>query len=358
MTSPDSSVIDGVNINNLDHKSLEYFRKVRNDRVPDSPEVSFNDKDLLVAYDLLNEGKLTVASVLLFGTQNLVERKFPQFRVDIIRIKGNDWGKDKDEFLSIDLKGNLLYVRAQAIDHIEIFFMTAFTLDENLVRVDVDLFKKALREAVSNLLMHQNYLHFSPSQIIIYNDRIEFRNPGYSLKDPSKYNIPGSEIRNALIAKVFYDIGFAETKGTGMRTQILSLKSNGYPEVYWENDKDTDRFALVFPYPAEQVIGKEKEQISQRKELLPGLSWDQVGTKLGLSKLETEKILKLCEEPRSAKELMLKFGWTNRTKFRNKYINPCIKKDLIASTLPSLTSPNQKYIITEKGRRILNEITI
>mgnify|MGYP000129568285 CR=1 FL=1 len=212
---------------------------------------------------------------------------------------------------------------------------TPFKLDKNLTRVGDDPFKKALREALSNLLMHQNYFHPSPSQIRIYNDRIEFYNPGYSLKNPDEYEDPGSELRNALIAKVFYDLGWAETKGTGFRTAILSLKTAGYPPAIWKNDEKNDTFTIIFPYPTDQVTDQVTAQVTAQVEMRDRIA----------------KLLKFCEEPRSLREMMHFLRLKHRVYFLKNILQPLLKEGHLARTIPEKPrSRFQKYVTVRKKR--------
>ena len=201
--------------------------------------------------------------------------------------------------------------------------------------------KRALREALSNLLMHQNYFHPSPSQIRIYNDRIEFYNPGYSLKNPNEYEIPGSELRNALIAKAFYDLGWAETKGTGFRTAILSLKKEGYPPATWKNDEKNDTFTIIFPYPTTQVTDQITPQVAPRVTA-------QVTAQVEMRD-RIAKLLKFCEEPRSLKEMMHFLGLKHRVYFLKDILQPLLKEGHLARIIPKKPrSRFQKYVAVKK----------
>ncbi|MCK5215418.1 MAG: putative DNA binding domain-containing protein [Candidatus Omnitrophica bacterium] len=330
--SPDAQILNDTKITDIDKRAVSIYRNLRILQKDDAKEVSLKDKDLLKAYNLISkDGKhLTVAGLLLFAKTTIVKRYVSHFRVDVIRIKGTEWGKDKDPFLSHDYFGNILTLRTQILDTVDQFFLKPFKLGKNLTRIEKDPFKKALREALSNLLMHQNYFHPSPCQIRIYNDRIEFYNPGYSLKDPKTFETPGSELRNSLIAPVFYDLGWAETKGTGFRTEILSLKQLGFPEAKWINDEKNDTFTIVFPYPSDQVADQVTDQVELRDKMA--------------------KILKYCEEPRFLKEIMTFVDLKHRANFKKQILFPLLEGKYLKRTIPDKPSSRfQKYVVTKKA---------
>jgi ATP-dependent DNA helicase RecG len=306
LTSPDAHVLKETTSSDIDKDAISNYKSLRKLQKKDAREV-----------------------LLLFGKKEAIGRYLPHFRVDIIRIKGTQWSKDKEPFLSQDLKGNLISLRTQILDNLDRFFLTPFKLSNGLTRIEDDPFKKALREAVSNLLMHQNYFHPSPCQIRIYNDRIEFYNPGYSLKDPGTFASPGSELRNSLIAPVFYDLGWAETKGTGFKTQILVLKSLGFPQARWINDEKNDTFTIIFPYPADQVTPQVTPQVEIRDRIA--------------------KILRYCEKPRALKEMMNFIGLKDRKNFIEQILSPLLEQGRLERTIPDKPrSRFQKYVTVKK----------
>ena len=338
LNSPDAKDLPFSTLKDIDPEHIEVFRKLRKLQKEDAHEISLKNSDLLKAYNLVSRNnKLTIAGLLLFGKAKAIRQYFPHFRVDIIRIKGLQWGKDRDPFLSRDLQGSLIYLRTQILDILDRFFLTPFKLGKNLTRIEDDPFKKAIREAVGNLLMHQNYLHKSPSQIRIYNDRIEFYNPGYSLKDPEKFDTPGSELRNTLIASVFYDLGWAETKGTGFQTKIMALKKSGFPDIKWVNDEANDTFTLILPYPIESITPQVTPQVTL-----------QVGEQIAVRD-RIAKILIYCKEPRSLREMMDFLGLKDRKNFLKQILNPLLSDGYLERTIPDKPrSRFQKYIAVNK----------
>ena len=333
MGAPDAQPANGTILDDIDPATLSAFRNLRKLINPNAPELSFDDKELLKAYNLLTKDSqtLTAAGLLLFGKEQIVKTHFPAVRLDIIRIKGIEWGKDRDPFLSRDLTGNLITLRSSAIDFLDRFFLIPFHADERGERIEENAHRKALREALTNLLMHQNYFHRSPAQIRIYNDRIEFYNPGYSLKDPSLFGSPGSELRNPSIASVFYDIGWAEAKGTGLKTTIELLKKDDYPLPEYLNDIRHDTFTLVLPHPIVEITEQVTEQVTNMMD-------------------RRAMTLEFCKEPRALKEIMQFLGLKHRPNFIENVLNPLLKAGLLQRTIPDKPrSRFQRYVAARRG---------
>ena len=95
-----------------------------------------------------------------------------------------------------------------------------------------------------------------------------------------------------------------------------------------------------------QKIGQEVEQLSfiydnNNDKLI-------LGTKKGLS-VDHLKILKNCKNESSANELMEILNRTNKSKFKNKIINPLVENGFFELTNPDTPkSPIQKYRLTSK----------
>lgn len=96
----------------------------------------------------------------------------------------------------------------------------AFANCEGLLRIDtLDYPKVAVREALLNSLVHQDYAFRASTLISIYDDRIEFVSvgglvPGIELDDIME---GVSVCRNPNLANVFYRLQLIEAYGTGMR---------------------------------------------------------------------------------------------------------------------------------------------
>ena len=98
----------------------------------------------------------------------------------------------------------------------------------------------AIREIVINMIVHRDYRDSSASIIKIFDDRIEFFNPG-KLYDgltiqkllSGKYT---SKSRNKLIAKAFKETGMIERYGSGIMRVRTICKEYGIKEPVFSED--------------------------------------------------------------------------------------------------------------------------
>lgn len=96
----------------------------------------------------------------------------------------------------------------------------------------------ALREIVINMIVHRDYRSANDSTIKIFDDRIEFFNPGTLLDDLTvdmiKTGNYKSHLRNKQIATIFKELEFIEKYGSGVRRVIETCVAYGLPEPVYE----------------------------------------------------------------------------------------------------------------------------
>lgn len=247
VTSYDQALLDNTSLNDIDETAITRYRNLRNKINPAAEELTYNDKELLESLGCIamdGSQRLTTAGLLTFGRSASLRRIYPMIRVDYIRVQGNTWIENPDErFATIDMRGPLLLVLFRIIDAIYSDLPKGFKLEEKELQADsIGLPVKALREAVTNALMHRSYKVNAPTQIIRYDNRLEIINPGFSLKSEDKLGKPGSESRNPFIAAIFHETNLAETKGSGIRAMRALLKKAKLAPPTFESDRDNNRF--------------------------------------------------------------------------------------------------------------------
>lgn len=156
-----------------------------------------------------------------------LRRLLPAHKVDYIRVSSRDWASSVDEgFETIDMRGSLLDLVARVITTILGDVPKTLKIGESLSgrrKEEPILPNRVIREAVVNSLMHRSYQVHQPVQILRYPNRIEIRNPGYSLKPREHFDEPTSKQRNPQIASILLDTRQAETKGTGIGVMRLQM---------------------------------------------------------------------------------------------------------------------------------------
>lgn len=248
----DGGLVADATLDDFAPDAIADYRYSRSEANPDAEELRWTDQELLQALACIRQNdqgawQPTVAGLLLFGKPVALRRSFPMTRVDYIRVPGRDWVPDPERrFDSMELRDPLFRlirrVQAAILDDLP----KAFGLEEgDLQRKDSPVVpQRVIREAVVNALMHRSYRSHAPVQIIRYSNRLEIRNPGFSLKSPEHLGEPGSLPRNPKLAAVLYDTRFAETKGSGVRVMREICERAGLAPPLFESDRSNDAFVV------------------------------------------------------------------------------------------------------------------
>ncbi|MCK9463510.1 MAG: putative DNA binding domain-containing protein [Proteobacteria bacterium] len=286
---------------------------------------------------LIRYGRTRVPSnggVLLFGRDEARRHHFPDAQIRCARFVGAAGGQFLDQ---LDFEGSVL----AGIDAADKFVRRNTRLAsriEGLRRRDIPEYPPlALREALVNAVAHTDYSVSGMNlRVAVYDDRLVVENPGALPFGLTVADLKAgvSRIRNPVIARVLRELELMEKWGSGYQRMRDECGPNGYPLPEWVELSSAVRCVFT-PHP---------EAAKAADELGP-----EPGTKSGPSR-DQRRLLDFAREPRSLPELMALFGWTNRTKFRDKFIRPLLDAGLLAMTESDKPrSSRQRYMATAAG---------
>lgn len=250
----DTRLVKDAGLNDIDLDALGQYRVARSQFSPDDEHIKWPDEELLYALGAIRKvedrWRATIAGLLMFGKSSSIRRCFPTTRVDYIRVPGNQWVPDAaSTYQSLDMRGPIIRIIPRVLSAILDDLPRTFNVGDSLSgqRTETSaLPSRAIREAVVNTLMHRSYENFSPVQIVRFANRLEIKNPGYSLKSQDRFDEAGSEIRNPSIAAMLHETRFAETKGSGIRVMQKTMLEHGLASPTFRSDRDRSEFAVTF----------------------------------------------------------------------------------------------------------------
>ena len=210
-------------------------------------------------------------------------------------------------------------------------------------RIETSLWNKvALREAVINAIVHNDYSFEVPPKFEIFPDRLEITSAGRlpeSLTREEFFN--GISIpRNKELMRIYRDVELVESLGSGIPRILRAYGEDCF--------KFTDNFIrITLPIsvqdgtqsaPSEQVSVQVSEQV---KMLI-----NSVGGK----ELSVDEILEVYK-------LLYKQAYKSKWYFKKHTIQPAMIEGYVEMTYPnSPNHPKQKYRLTAKGLGILGSL--
>lgn len=301
------------------------------------PWIDMTDEEMLRSCGLIledpetNKEGITLAAVLLFGTNNRIMSVLPQHKTDaIFRVFNVDRYDDRDVVIT-----NLIESYDRLMEFGKKHLNDVFTLD-GVQRISAR--DKILREIISNLLMHRDFSSGYVPKLVIERDKITTENANLA-HGHGNLNLKTFKpfAKNPPIAKVFREIGLADELGSGMRNSYKYTKmySGGEP-VFTE----ADVFTTVIPLSeaATATVGPITQGTPQ---VVPQDTHQVTPQDLEQRLL---RLIDFCSTPRSKREMMDYLGLTDSKNFRERYLVPLLSSGKIEMTIPDKpNSRNQKY---------------
>jgi len=230
-----SKTIPGKNESSIDPNSLDRFRDYMSRFNPASTYNKLTRFEFLQKLRIISDGELSYSGLLLLGKNDDIQAHFPDFRVDYFEVQGNSYTDGTSPFsFRLPEQENLWEYYFAIFERLRKYIDIPITLTlEGFATEDVPQLA-ALREALVNFLMHCDYFSPMKPRIRVFDNRIEFLNPGAPPKSFETFIREDISLpRNPILAKLFRSVRLAENAGTGFTKMIRGWQIyKGYPPVF------------------------------------------------------------------------------------------------------------------------------
>ena len=243
LVSVDMAVAGGTDLGALDPQSVSNYclGLGEQDRVGDADFLA----EIGAVKPLNGEMIPTVAGLLMFGRNNKIVEKFPDFSLEYIDGEGV-------------LRGENLWR----------FYISVC---ERLFAVsDDDGVRNALYEALANSLVNADYNGIGGIKVINRNSAVSFSNPGgFRIDVDTALGGGVSDPRNCALTKMFNLAGVGKGTGSGIPNIYRVWKSRGFSVPIFEESFDPDRVTLTLELGNEGVETRGgKEITAHRKDVV------------------------------------------------------------------------------------------
>lgn len=236
-TYTENRIFPYADMEELEDELFTRVRKTVGNLKPGHPWVSMDNIELLKSAGMYlkdqstGEQGITLAGILIFGSELMIQTALPHYRTDaILRRENLDRYDDRD-----DIRVNLLRSYERLMQFIAKHLNDKFYLEGDQ---RVSLRDKIFREAISNLLIHREFSNPFPAKLVVEKDRVFIENGnkphGNGMIDPEDFS---PYPKNPKIAKFFKEIGWVDELGSGVRNiyKYNKIYSGADPECKTSN---------------------------------------------------------------------------------------------------------------------------
>jgi ATP-dependent DNA helicase RecG len=268
----DTAVCDDVTLKNLSRKRIDWFLETACRERGFPLKANTTTQALLTHLNLLEKGRPTNASILLFGSAP--QRCHRSAETKCVHCHGTEYHRP---FASQQIyTGDLFEQADQARDFVlsKINRSVGVRSESNIAPAAYELPPDAVGEAIVNAIAHRDYHSNGSVEVRLFTDRLEIWNPG---RLPGTLTLEDLRIdhpsvpNNPLIAESLYLTRYIEKAGSGTQRMIELCLEAGLPEPQFEQRSGFFVITLWRDWLTDEVLsgfnlnGRQKLAITQAK---------------------------------------------------------------------------------------------
>lgn len=290
------------------------------------------DDEIYELMSIKRNGAITLSTVMNFSPYP--QAYFPQLCIVATVVPGEEIGEvgeQGERFIDNQrIEGNIAEMLDSAMQFVGRNMRHRTIIDpETGKREDrTDYPITAIREAILNALVHRDYsIHTEgmPIQIVMYDDRIEIKNPGglYGRIKVDQLGKVQPDTRNPVIASALETLSITENRYSGIPTIRRAMQEYGLPQPKFLDERGC--FVVKLYKYGQNVISMKTLSVE------------------GDDKRENE-LIKFCKKPRNRQEICEFLGLSSVTYAIRTHVMPLVERGIIKMTVPDKPkSPNQLF---------------
>jgi hypothetical protein len=352
MQSCESAPCQGASLADISSDKVQRFvagTRPRGFPLPETAAV----KDVLAQLGMLQQGRPTIAAMLMFGIEP--QRFLPSSGIRCAHFNG----AIRESVQICD--GTL----TEAVNSAMYFVLSKIVSSPDVYEIPVE----AVREAIVNAVAHRNYAVGASVLVTLFSDRLEVWNPislPTTLKVDQLRQPHSSAPANPGLAEALYLLAYRASKGTGTCDMISLCRKAGVAEPKFELADNGFQATMRRPVPAQPPAPAPAPRPTPKPAPRPTPQpapkpaprpnpppvTPPAGSQVSPQVMALLRVLEK-EAPLGTNEICKRLDM-GRTNLRQRYLDPALAAGLIEPTLPE--TPNsrlQQYRLTAKGAGLL-----
>ena len=258
----DAVPLENVSVDDLDKESFDiFYREAARSGRMSADDLKLSVTHLLEKLNLIDGSLLKRAAVLLF-------HRNPEKWIAGSFVKIGFFENDADLRYQDEVHGSLMIQADRVIDLLYTKYLTAEISYDNVTRIECYPFPKdAIREAVFNALIHQDFSVGVPVQISVYKDKLYVSNDCVfptNWTTETLFQKHRSLPHNPDVAYTFFRAGFVESWGRGVEKICRLCKEHGIPEP--EYTVHPNDIMMLFRAKNPGMHGRDQENVQENDQ--------------------------------------------------------------------------------------------